>query len=110
MQQPMGENTNGTLPDISSTDIGPNKLNIPNKVVKINNMRGLQFYQKQLGGNNNQSGEIEEAGGGGSNTSHIKIFNEPGSTTSRFSVSNNMAMLRNRSTSPTIYKDQINSS
>jgi hypothetical protein len=41
----MGENTNGTLPDISSTDIGPNKLNVPGgKAVKINNMRGLQFY------------------------------------------------------------------
>ena len=52
VKQPLGENTNMSLPDISSTEIGPNKLNAPNKVVKINNMRGLQFYQRQLGNNN----------------------------------------------------------
>lgn len=50
---------------------------------------------------------MEEASGGGTNAPHIKILNEPGSTTSRISVSNNLAILRNRSTSPTIYKDQI---
>lgn len=37
VQQPKGENTNLSLPDISSSEIGPNK------VVKINNLRGNQL-------------------------------------------------------------------
>lgn len=45
------ENTNVSLPDISSTEIVPNKVNGPNKIVNINNIRGLQFYQKQLDAN-----------------------------------------------------------
>jgi hypothetical protein len=39
--QPIGENTNVSLPDISSTDIPPNKFNGPNKNVNIHNIRGL---------------------------------------------------------------------
>jgi hypothetical protein len=39
-----------SLPDISSTEIAPNKLNAPaSKIININHIRGLQYYQKQLG-------------------------------------------------------------
>ena len=38
--------TNVSLPDISSTEIAPNKLSIPSKILNINHVRGLQFYQK----------------------------------------------------------------
>jgi hypothetical protein len=42
------DTSNVSLPDISSTDIAPNKLTIPSKILNINHVRGLQFYQKQL--------------------------------------------------------------
>ena len=47
------DTSNVSLPDISSTDIAPNKLTVPSKILNINHVRGLQFYQKQLtkGGN-----------------------------------------------------------
>lgn len=31
-----GDNTNASLPDISSTDMAPNKLHAPNKIININ--------------------------------------------------------------------------
>lgn len=88
MQQPAGEppldfnnTTNVSLPDISSTEIAPNKLTVSSKIININHVRGLQYYQKQL--SKGAAMLIDELGGG--NTSNRKV-----------------AILRNRSTSPTI--------
>lgn len=89
VQQPVGEQpldnnntTNVSLPDISSTEIAPNKLAVSSKIININHVRGLQYYQKQLSKvapKNNNEMLIDELGG-------------------RPKVS----VLRNRSTSPTI--------
>lgn len=87
----MGENTNVSLPDISSTEIAPNKLNAPSKIININHIRGLQFYQKQLG--KNDGSQIEELGSSAIDMSGIS---------NKINVKNNLAILRNRSTSPTI--------
>jgi hypothetical protein len=57
-------NENISLPDISSTEIAPNKLSAPNKIININHVRGLQAYQKQLGKNGSN---VEELGGHSNN-------------------------------------------
>ena len=90
MQQPAGEppldfnnTTNVSLPDISSTEIAPNKLAVSSKIININHVRGLQYYQKQL--SKGAAMLIDELGGGNTSNSRGKV-----------------AILRNRSTSPTI--------
>lgn len=93
LQQPAA-NENISLPDISSTEIAPNKLSAPNKIININHVRGLQFYQKQLGKDGVTAAglsQLDQLGGTSASNANINL-------------QNNFAILarNSRSTSPTI--------
>ncbi|CDW71522.1 UNKNOWN [Stylonychia lemnae] len=97
---------NISLPDISSTEIAPNKMSAPNKIINFNHARGLHAYQKQLGREQNvlhTQGYIEELGGSPLDMNGI-IINDGNQLKlgAQISLKNNMNVLRNRSTSPTI--------
>lgn len=69
-----------SLPDISSTEIAPNKVNQPSsKIININHIRGLQYYQKQLA-KNSMAGGNNGAGEAGLGQSHMLIDELGGNT------------------------------
>ncbi len=73
-----------SLPDISSTEIAPNKLAVSSKIININHVRGLQYYQKQL------------------SKAAPKNPSEAAMLIDELSGRPKVSVLRNRSTSPSI--------
>jgi hypothetical protein len=113
-----GQEVSMSMPEISSTEMVPNKFNAqPSKIVNMNQIRGLHFYQRQLDEN-----RLSILGGAADKTdtrqghSHtpvrpsqhsnvlLQTTNLNQNSASGSKIGSNFSFLRNRSTSPSIAK------